>query len=223
MRSWGRCLVSALGALTLTATLSCQPPPPPPATSLAIRARAETGAALSNVEIFAGSALVARTDAEGRAHVNLTGADGLTFELKIKCPEGFRSPLEPLIVRRIVLAGPSNVPEYAVTCHATRHTLVVVVRADGRPGLPVVYLGKTIAQTDRSGVAHVMMDMDVRERVELTISTAGKENEKLHPQNPVQYFELADSDAIQFFDVTFSRDPKVKAPPVKAKPGPTVF
>jgi hypothetical protein len=202
--------------------LSCKPPVPAPV-AIAVRARGDRGAPTPNVEIYSGTLLVARTAADGRASLDVNGAEGETFDLQVKCPTGFASPPGPLSVRRVDIGATSTIPEYAVTCHETRRALVVVVRADGGPSLPLLYLGKEVARTDGSGSAHVLFEGDVHDRVELTLSTAGKENEKMHPQNPAQVFEVPDRDAIQLFAVSFTRDKK-KPPPSRPAPhGPTKF
>jgi len=213
--------IFVFGILANTALAACGDPPPPPAIAVVIRARADNGTPVGNVEIYMGPRLVAQTDIEGRAQLDVRGAEGETFSLQVKCPDGFRSPNAPLPVRNFGI-GASAPPEYGVTCHETRHTMVVAVRASDGPNLPVYYLGKEIARTDRSGSAHVSMDMEVHDRVELMLGTSGKENEKIHPQNPAATFEMSDHDDIQLFEMTFTRDkPKVVR---KAKPsGPVVF
>jgi hypothetical protein len=195
----------------------CRPPPPPAPMSLVIVAKSETGAPVAGVELRAASTVIARSDATGRANVEVTGNEGASWEISAHCPRGFRSPSEPLVIRRLAIGTPS-VPEHGVTCHSTRHTLIVVVRADGGPDLPVHYLGKPVARTDRSGVAHVTLEMDVHERVELTLSTAGVD--KIHPQNPSAMFQLGERDEIQFFDVTFRRDAPRKVAAPRAPVGP---
>jgi hypothetical protein len=208
---------AASGAGVLSSLLACVSatscePPPPPAVAITVRARSETGAPVANADVFAGPTKVAHTDRDGSATLYITGAEGDTFFVRVDCPQGFRSPNEPLSVRRLGIAAATSVPEYDVICHELRHTMVVAVRAEGGPDLPVLYLGKEVARTDRSGAAHVTIAMDVHERIELMLGTAGKENEKIHPQNPVSVFEMPDHDDIQVFPVTFTRDVK-KAPP----------
>jgi hypothetical protein len=211
-----------LAALALSsAMVACTPPPPAPV-NVAVRVVADTGAPVERARLLSGSATVALTDATGVAHIAVNGLEGQTFQVDVKCPAGFRSPVEPLLVRRFNIAATTD-PEYRVSCQSTRHSMVIVVRADGGPDLPVIYLGKEIARTDSSGAASVMMEMDVHDRVELTLSTAGKEKEKIHPQNPVAVFEMADHEDVQVFAVAFTRDKK-KPPRAAAPPrGPVVF
>ena len=203
--------VFGAAASLLAGGLGCEPPPPP-AVSIAVRARAETGAPVADADVFAGAIRVARTDREGLARLDVTGVEGATFYIRIECPAGYRSPNDPLSVRRLGIAAATAVPEYDVVCHEMRHTMVIGVRAEGGPDLPVLYLGREVARTDRSGAAHVTVAMDVHERIELMIGTSGKDNEKIHPQNPSSVFEMPDHDDIQVFPITFTRDVK-KAPP----------
>jgi len=203
---------AALAALATSgvAVAGCEPPPPP-AVTITVHTRTETGTAVADAAVFAGPTLVARTDREGLARLDIRGAEGETFYVRVDCPTGYRSPTEPLSVRRLGIAAATAAPRYDVVCHELRHTMVIGVRAEGGPDLPILYLGKEVARTDRSGAAHVTVAMDVHERIELTIATAGKDNEKIHPQNPVAVFEMPDHDDIQLFPVTFTRD--VKKPP----------
>jgi hypothetical protein len=189
---------------------------------VAVKVVADTGAPVERARLLSGATVIASTDATGVAQVAVGGAEGETAQLSVKCPSGFKSPTEPLLVRRLEIAATAT-PEYRVVCQSTRHSLVVAVRAEGGPDLPLLYLGKEIARTDASGAANVMMEMDVHDRVELSLSTAGKDKEKLHPQNPVVVFEMADHEDVQVFAVTFTRDKK-KPPKAAAPPqGPKVF
>ena len=210
-----------LVAVTLAAGLSCAPPPPAPA-ALAVRVLAGTGEPVARAGVFSGSTLVAVTDDEGLARIEVSGSEGEMFQVEVKCPPGFRSPTEPLVVRRLGIAA-TAAPEYRVTCQSTRHNLVIAVRAEGGADLPLLYLGKEIARTDRFGAANVMLEMDVGDRVELTLGTDGvRESDKLHPQNPVAVFEMPDREDVQLFPVTFTRDKK-KAPKVYRPRGPKAF
>jgi hypothetical protein len=187
-----------------------------------LRAQTETGVGVANADVFAGPKLVARTDRDGLARLFISGPEGETIYVRVDCPTGYRSPNEPLAVRRLGIAAATKAPEYDVVCHELRHTMVVAVRAEGGPDLPVIYLGKEVARTDRSGAAHVTVAADVHDRIELTLSTAGKDSEKIHPQNPTATFEMPDHDDIQVFARQFTRDVK-KAPPRPAGRRISVF
>jgi hypothetical protein len=210
-RRLGWCKLGYMAPL-IAGLCACQPPPPPPVT-ITVRARSEAGTFVPNADVYAGAVLVARTDREGLARLDIRGGEGDTFNVRVDCPPGYRSPNDPLPVRRLAIAATASVPEYDIVCHELRHTMVVAVRAEGGGNLPVLYLGKEVARTDRSGAAHVTIAMDVHDRIELTLATAGKANEKIHPQNPASVFEMPDHDDIQVFPVTFTRDAPPKAAP----------
>ncbi len=176
--------------------------------TVGVRARTEAGAKVANADLFAAGARIARTDREGLARLDIRGADGQTFLVRVECPPGYRSPADPLELTAPRPTDAAPVPEYAVVCHPLRHTLVVGVRAEGGPDLPVLYLGKEVARTDRSGAAHVSVAMEVKQKVELTLGTTGKDGDRLRPQNPAAVFEMPDHDDVQLFPVTFTRDPR---------------
>jgi hypothetical protein len=207
-----------LSGLFAALSLSSCAPPPQPSVAILLRTRSDVGGPVANADVYAGPTLLARTDREGLAHLNVAGAEGATFYIRVDCPTGYRSPNEPLAVRRLGIAA-ATAAEYDVVCHELRHTMVIGVRAEGGPDLPVLYLGKEVARTDRSGAAHLTIAGDVHGRIELTIGTPGKENEKIHPQNPATVFEMPDHDDIQVFPVTFTRD----KPVVKARGGGRVI
>jgi hypothetical protein len=207
-------------AVVVVSALGCAPPPVPPSV-VWIRVLDEAKAPVRDAEISAGAEVIARTDGDGRAEVSVTGKEGSTFNLEVRCPTVYRSPSSPLAIRRLqTTAAPS--PEYLAKCSRIRHTLVIAIRAEGGANLPVLHLGKEVARTDESGGAHVLIDGEVHERVELQISTADAKHAKVHPQNPVAAFELSDRDELKVFEVKFTRDPKPVARAV-ARSAPKAF
>lgn len=204
--------------MCVMAAPACTPAPAPVKVSL--RVTTTRGAPVTGAEILMGRAVVARSDDTGAAKVDVGGREGDSFELEIRCPSPLRSPAAPIVIRRLAIAG--GEAEHAVKCEETRRTLVVVVRADNGPNLPILHLGKEIGRTDRSGAAHVKIEADVHERVELTLSTAGEEMAGVHPQNPVAAFEPAENDEVKELAVTFTKDAKRKPPKVAPK-GPVAF
>ncbi len=210
--------LTLLGALTLAP--HCSPSPPSPPTPIIVRVRSDAGEPIAEASVFSGSSLLATTDGQGVAHLEVRGRDGESFSLQVRCPPAYSSPEQALDVRRLDIVTKAKVPEYEVRCVKLRHSLVVAVRAENGPNLPVMYLDKEVARTDAFGAAHVVFEMNVHERVELTLQTEGKEYTKAHPQNPMSVFEMAGHDDLQVFAVTFTKDPK-KRPP-RAAPAPTI-
>lgn len=191
----------------------------PPA-HVVLRVSTTRGEPVAGADVRMRNTVVARSDEVGAAHLEVSGRDGDSFELYVQCPPPLRSPARPVVVRRLDIQG--GAVEHAVKCEPTRRTLLVAVRADRGPDLPILFLGSEIGRTDQSGAAHIKLDADIHERVELALSTAGGEMVGVHPQNPVAAFEPSDHDEMREFAVTFTRDAKKK--PRKAAPrGPTVF
>jgi len=196
---------------------SCKQPPPAPV-AVTIRAKNELGEPVADAKLLGVSPPnqpEPKTDRDGVAYLYITAAEGATFLVRVECPPGYRSPPQPVAVQRFSVAATKSVPEYLVVCHELRHTMVVAVRAEDGPNLPILYLDKEVARTDRSGAAHVTFAMDVHDRITLTIGTPGKENEKLRPQNPFNVFEMGDQDDYQVFTQKFVR-PKPPPPAVHA-------
>jgi hypothetical protein len=169
--------------------------------------------------IYAGKA-IATTDDKGLAKLDLSGREGDSYAVSIKCPDGYNSPtkLETITVRR--LADPQKLPEYDVTCEVASRTVVVAVRAEGGANLPVLYLGREVARTDSSGAAHVLLkDVKRDDSVALTLSTSGKNAEDLRPQNPTATFAVKGQDDVFLFNQAFTVEKK-KAKGVWRPTGP---
>lgn len=198
----------------------CEPPPAPPV-GVTLRVTTTQGRPVNGAEVRLRGSVTARSDEAGSARVVIGGKDGESFELHIQCPAPLRSPVRPLVVRRLDIKG--GAVEHSVKCEETQRTLIVAVRADNGPDLPIVYLGNEIGRTDRSGAAHLKIDANIHERVELTLSTAQKKMKGVHPQNPVAVFEPADHDEIREFAVDFKSDPKKQGPKPAAPKGPQIF
>jgi hypothetical protein len=199
---------------------ACKPPPPPPPVPVFVRVLDEAKEAVANAEITAQSQVIAKTGADGRAEITVTGREGATFVLDVRCPAGYRSPETPLEIRRLDNGGKAAPPEYVTRCSRLRHKLVVNVKAVGAGGaLPVLYLGKPLTQTDAEGRARVVLEGDALERIDLQLDTSDPMFAKVHPQSPVGSFEIRGRDDETTFEVKFTKD---KAPPRKGfkKSGP---
>ena len=176
-------LVLALGAV---ACRSRGPEDDPRARvfSLAVDAVSDPGVPLAGVELRLGDHAVGTTNEKGRATFSLTGAEGGLAEVAVRCPAAHESPGEPLAItlRRFVPGSPP--PTYAVRCPPTVRTVVAAIRAENGPDLPVMRLGKEVARTDATGIAHVLLEVKPGESVELTLATGGEKAARLRPQNP---------------------------------------
>lgn len=219
-RSVGERAIVLLAVLLASGCKTKPVPSGPGESKISIRASTTRGAPVTGAEVMMAGVVLARSDAAGAAKVDVGGSEGDTFELQIRCPSPLKSPVSPLVIRRLQIAGGDV--EHAVKCEETRRTLVVVVRAEGGPDLPILYLGKEIGRTDASGAAHIRLDTDIKDRVELILGTDGAQMAGAHPQNPSATFEPSDHDEVKEMSVTFKRDAKPK--PHRAVPkGPVQF
>jgi len=139
--------------------------------------------------------------------VKIPGIEGETVDLTVKCPPDYVSPPKPIsvILRRI--AG-TKLVEYDATCPPTLRRMVVAIRADNGPNLPVMYLGHELIRTDTTGAATLLFQLRPGEQFELAFDTTEKGNERIRPQNPAQNFVMRSSDDIVMLDQKFTQLPK---------------
>jgi hypothetical protein len=155
---------------------------------------------LAGVEVWRRGSVVGKTSATGSLTLQLDGSDGQKVELEARCPATYVPERQPVAVTLRRLAGTRQLPTYRVDCQPSTRTTVVAVRAMNGPDLPIVYLGREIARTDSSGVAHVALTLRPGERYELSLDTAGK---SLTPKNPRAAFVVGSEDELVFFDQRF--------------------
>jgi hypothetical protein len=146
----------------------------------------------------------ATTDDKGVAKITLTGNEGDTYDVTVKCPAGHQSPSKPVSITLHRFAEPAQAPEYDVSCPPTTRTIVVAVRAENGANLPILHLGRAIGRTDGAGAATVLLeDLDADSQFELTLDTTGKGNDVLKPQNPSSVFTVKRADDVLTMDVKF--------------------
>jgi len=209
--------VTLLGALLLGTLSGCEgEAQSSQAYPVRVVVQSDPGKAVAGAVVQKNGRDVGTSDVGGSATVNLAGREGDTVDLMVKCPQGYESPQKPLSVRLTRRGDANKIPEYAAACAPTFRNVVVAVRAESGPLLPVTYLGKPIARTDESGAAHVLLRMRPGDQFELGLDTSSVP--KHHPQNPKASFLVpAGSDDIQRFDVRF----EVEKPKVVVRRAPT--
>ena len=190
--------------------------PAPPAFKAKVAAIGDPGQPLALVKISKGDKLIATTGADGTALLSLDGADGEAVETVVQCPDGFKSPEKPLSIR-LTRSDKTRAPLFNVSCPPTQRHVVVAVKAENGPNLPVVYLGKVITHTDASGAAHFALDAAPGAQFQVMLDTSGKEGEKLSPLSPAKPFTVGSADDIFVFDQKFAHEKKrvAKGPKVK--------
>jgi hypothetical protein len=206
-------------ALALVAFVGACSGPTPQRRSVVVRVSSDPGRPVAGASIFEDQLPVARTDDTGAATLELRGTEGDSFQIGVRCPEGFVSPREPTRVVLRTLGGTTRLPEYEIRCPPTERTMVIAVRTSGVPEIPVRYLGRELGRTDASGAAHVQLRAAPGERVELVLDTSELADPWIFPKSPAVQLVVADSDEVISIAQHFDRDPP---PPRKgpAKPGP---
>lgn len=198
-----RILLAVAAALTALAASSCKDfdPPPTPPFQIFIRIDSDPGHPVAGATVSRNNKTLATTGPEGRGMLTLNGAEGETTDVSIKCPDAFVSPTKPTSIRLTRFADKTKVPEYAVSCPPAHRHVVVAVKAENGPNLPVVYLNKVITRTDLSGAAHFALEVAPNTQFQVTLDT--QENAKLKPVSPSKPFTAPSHDDILVFDQKF--------------------
>jgi hypothetical protein len=169
---------------------------------ISITARSEAQANVAGVEIFLGQQSLGKTDAAGSARLALHGSEGDTLALDVKCPASYASPERPLFVGLRHLGGGSTAARFDVECFSLVHSVVVGLRAENGPRLPILRLKSVVGQTDDQGVAHVLLQASANEQIALTLDTS--KSPTLLPQSPTLDFATRDSDELVLLSQKFT-------------------
>ena len=185
---------------------------------MAVSVETGPGASLASARLLVNGRAAATTAADGRAHLTLRGSEGEQVVVSVTCPEPY-SPPPPLKVPLRRLAPGSREPTYRLLCAPQKRTVVVAVRATNGADLPVLYLGKEIARTDASGVAHAQLELLAGQRFELKLATTGHEP-KLLPQDPSAVLVVGERDALLTVTQVFSKQKARSATATRRGPRP---
>lgn len=196
-------LVGLVGGL-----VSCDAirPAPPAPFEVVIRVESDPGHPLQGAIIAkGGKEAPTPTGPDGKVTLKIPGQEGESVDLTVKCPQDYVSSSKLLSVS---LRRGSKLPQYDWSCPPAVRHVVVAIRADSGPNLPVVYFGKSLGRTDPFGVFTYLFTLKPGDSLDLQLDTSG--NERMHPQNPMFSYIMRPVDDI----VTFEQRFKVDAPPV---------
>jgi hypothetical protein len=162
-----------------------------------------------------------QTGADGRFSTVLQGTEGDVQEVKVQCPPGYESPTRPIqmSLRRLSENRPA---EYSAFCPPSVRRVVVVIRAENGPFVPVMHLNQMIGRTDASGTATFLANAKPNDQLEFTLMTSTDDAFKRHhPQDPKVGYLVQPQDDV----VVLSQEFKVDKPPppkviVKEMPKP---
>jgi len=203
-RTLTRAILGTSLALLSACSGSGEPIAATPAATFPVRvhARSEGQASLAGVELALGNQVLGKTDAEGTVSIRLQGNEGDSVALNVKCPAAYASPERPLQVGLRHLGNGSTAAQFDVDCFSLVHSVLVGIRAENGPHLPVLRLKSVVGQTDDQGVAHVLLQAAPNEPIALTLDTS--RNAALLPQNPSLDFTAHDNDELVLVSQKFT-------------------
>jgi hypothetical protein len=196
---------------------SCAEPPKPPSFLIAVRVESDPGRAIPGASVTRAGRLLGTTDANGRATLTLDGVEGEITDVNVACPDGFQSPAKPVNIKLTHLAEKTKIPEYSVQCPPSMRRVVVAVRAENGPNLPVIYLDRAVTRTDAAGAASFALEVPPGSQFTVALSTA--ERKDIKPLSPSKLFVVSQHDDVFLFDQRFEVEKK-KPPPAPVHTGP---
>jgi hypothetical protein len=208
-----RIFLSIAAVAAVSALSSCADPPPPAPFQIFVKVESDPGRPIPGATVSRGDKTLGTTDVQGRALLTMNGAEGEITSISVQCPEGFQTPPKPVGVKLTRLVDKGKVPEYTVSCPPTVRRVVIAVRAENGPSLPVLYLSKPITKTDENGAAHFALAVSPGAQFQVALDTA--ERKDLKPSNPSKVFVVSERDEVLLFDQKFDVEKKYVPPPPK--------
>jgi len=203
-------LLAGVAGIATGLLASCAEPPPPEPFVISVRVESDPGIPVAGATISRANRPLGTTNADGRAPLKIAGVEGEITDVTVTCPEGFQSPAKPLSIRLTRLAEKSKIPEYAIACPPSMRRVVVAVRAENGPNLPVMYLDRPVTRTDAAGAASFALEVPPGSQFTVALSTA--ERKDIKPISPSKLFVVNAQDDVFLFDQKFEVEKKKPAP-----------
>jgi hypothetical protein len=177
-----------------------------------VRVDGDEGLPLAGVAVAVNASSNGVTDPNGLSVHESLLPDGSALTFEVTCPKD-TVPVASFSAK--VLRTEDRRPlSYKVACKANSRSIVVAIRAENGPDLPVRYLDQVVGRTDRSGAAHLSLRIPVGEPFSIRLDTS--ENDKIKPKDPKAQFVADGRDDVKLFNVKF--DVEKKRVPVYIKP-----
>jgi hypothetical protein len=188
-----------------------------------VQARGDDQWPLADAEVSIDGRPVGVTDEDGRLSLVLRRPDGAVVTLTAQCPPGYRGGEQKRTLalhQTRALGGPSRVPiQTTVECRPEMRKAAILVRS--APHIPVMVVGREVARTDATGVAHIALPLVPHSSVRLTLDTS--QEPRLRPESPSRAFSMADADEMFVFEQPLELTPlprKKRRPPPPPPPRP---
>lgn len=208
VQQFGLVLVGSLSV----ASAGCgafDPPPPPAPYKAVVTVTGDPGRPLFGATVTTGKSQPIVTGLDGRANLVLNGAEGDIREVNVTCPPGHQQGTGSISIRLTRLVG-EQLPSYAVSCPPLRRKVVVAVRAENGPHLPVKYLNQVVATTDSGGAAHFALEIEPGS-FSVQLDTSARTD--LKPPSPGRILSVGQQDDILVLDQRFEVIKKYVPPP----------
>jgi hypothetical protein len=195
-----------LGSVLLSGCQLFKEPPPVPF-EIVIRVESDPGVPVQDAALMKGGKEGPHTGADGTVDLKMTGKEGESVDLNVKCPANYNASGKPITIslRRI---SSGKLPEYTSHCIPTFRRLVVAVRADSGGGLPVrTPFGQVLGRTDGAGAFTYSLVARPGDTIYMVLDTTEPGFERINPKNPGGTFTVKPYDDIVTFDQRFKWDP----------------
>lgn len=169
--------------------------------SFTLLGESDPGEPLGFVQLLRNGKAVAETNTDGFAALSLTGEEGQRVALSAGCPAG-TTPFERDLTTTLRSYAGERAPELLVRCAPNDHDLTVVVMLENGANLPIQHRLKTLAVTDRDGIAHFALHGKPNETFELVINT--EQQAGLRPANPGASLTIGNRDDAQVLERSFT-------------------
>jgi len=191
----------ALLGLSVASASGCSMKPDAPAPfEIVVKVSSDPGRPLPGAVIMKGGKEGPSTGVDGKVSVKISGNEGETVDLMVKCPADYVSPVKPISVLLRRNSG-TKLPEFDASCPPAIRHMVVAVRADNGPNLPVKVLGRTIGYTDANGAFTYAIPLRPGDGVEMMIDTSA--NPLISPKSPSTLLTMKPYDDVVTFDQKF--------------------
>jgi hypothetical protein len=150
---------------------------------------------------------LAHTDANGQARLELTGRDGMVVPVTVRCPTGTRGPENAIDVtlrtmQVIDQAAAARGIVQRVNCPPVDRTVAIIIRTNGKAGIPITWQGREVSRTDAAGVASLTFRVRPAAQIQLALNTAN-DFADLRPQSPTRQFLAPDADEVFVWNQDF--------------------
>ncbi len=216
MRTDDRCTAVvrtlALSAVTALGVAACASERPPDRYRITFEVYSDL-LPLPGVTLSVRTRQLGATDANGAARLELTGRDGMVVPVTVRCPAGTRGPEAAVDVtlrtmQVIDQAAAARGIVQRVNCPPEDRTVAIIVRTNGKAGVPITWQGREISRTDGTGVASMTFRARPQQQIQLAFNTA-TDFADLRPQSPTRQFMVPDADDVFVWNQEFD----VQAPP----------